>query len=56
MKEKLLTVYEMMEYMDISKTKAYELVNMKGFPALRIGTAIRIPKQALEEWIKENIA
>lgn len=51
----LLTVEELQEYLKISRSKAYELANTVGFPTLRIGRAIRIPKDKLEEWIKENV-
>ena len=40
MKE-LLTVKDLQKYLGISRYKAYELVNMPDFPALRIGKSIR---------------
>jgi len=38
----------------ISRLKAYELVHQRGFPALRIGRAIRIPRDAFLRWLREH--
>lgn len=43
----------MAEALGIGKNKAYELVKMEGFPALFIGSAIRIPVDALKTWLNE---
>lgn len=50
----LMTVKELQDYLGIGRAKAYELVNEPGFPVLRIGRSIRIPKDLLEEWIVER--
>ncbi len=50
-----MTVKELQEYLKIGRSKAYELVNKPDFPALRIGSNIRIPRDLLEEWILENV-
>lgn len=50
----VLTVKELQPYLQISRTKAYQLVNTPSFPVLRIGKSIRIPKDQLDEWIREN--
>lgn len=50
----LMTVKELQDYLGIGRAKAYELVNEPGFPVLRIGRSIRIPKDLLEEWIVEK--
>ena len=39
----------------ISRARAYELARSEGFPALRIGTRIVIPKDEPREWIKRNM-
>ncbi len=49
-----LTVNEMQEFLDIKRAKAYELTNIKGFPAYKIGGIIRINKNELVRWIREN--
>ena len=40
----------------ISRAGAYELVHSKGFPALKIGSRIVVPKDKLREWIDANTA
>jgi len=40
----------------ISRAGAYELVHSEGFPALRIGNRIVVPKYKLREWIDANTA
>ena len=51
----MLSVPEMAAAMGISRAGAYELARSEGFPALRIGTRIVIPKDELREWIKRNM-
>ena len=51
----MLSVPEMAAAPGISRAGAYELARSEGFPALRIGTRIVIPKDELWEWIKRNI-
>ena len=48
----MLSVPEMATALGISRAGAYELARSEGFPALRIGTRIVIPKDELREWIK----
>ncbi len=38
----------------ISRVKAYELASSRGFPAMRIGRAIRVSRQALVRWMDEH--
>ena len=51
----MLSVPEMAAALGISLAGAYELARSEGFPALRIGTRIVIPKDELREWIKRNM-
>ena len=48
----MLSVPEMAAALGISRAGAYELARSEGFPALRIGTRIVIPKDELRELIK----
>ena len=50
-----LSVPEMAAALGISRAGAYELARTKGFPALKIGTRIVIPKDKLKEWVDHNI-
>lgn len=40
---------------DNHKTKAYELARNREIPVIFLGKAIRVPKDALFEWIENNI-
>ena len=44
----MLSVTEMGAALGISRAGAYELARSEGFPALRIGTRIVIPKDKLQ--------
>ena len=38
----------------ISISSAYELMHEKGFPALRIGNRIVVPREKFIQWVDEN--
>jgi excisionase family DNA binding protein len=50
---KTLTVPEAAEIVGISKSKMYEVVKMKGFPTIQIGTRILVSAKGLECWLDE---
>ena len=50
----MLSVPEMAAALGISRDGAYELARSEGFPALRIGTRIVIPKDKLQEWVDKQ--
>ena len=50
----MLAVPEMGAALGISRAGAYELARSEGFPALRIGTRIVIPKDKLQEWVDKQ--
>ena len=52
--DKLMTILEVKELLNISRSKAYELVKMKDFPIVRIGKCIRINKNDLFEWLHKQ--
>ena len=47
----MLNVVQVAAVLGISRAGAYELVHSKGFPALKIGRRIVVPKDKLREWI-----
>lgn len=51
----MLSVPEMATALGISRAGAYELARSGGFPALRIGNRIVIPKDSLQKWVNQNI-
>lgn len=50
-----LTVEETGKLLGISRQTAYELSRSEGFPALRIGRRVLIPRKQLEAWIEANM-
>lgn len=53
--KKLITVKEFaMEY-GIGTNKAYEIVNSKGFPIVRLGRKILIIRDRIDEFLYKNI-
>lgn len=50
-----LTVPEVGEVLGISRTSAYELARSRGFPSLKIGKRILVPKDKLIAWINEQV-
>lgn len=50
----VLKVEDVAAALKISRVSAYNLANSKGFPTLRIGKRLTIPKQAFIRWIEQN--
>ena len=48
------TAQEVGEALGISRAAAYELVRSKGFPHMRIGTRILVPKDKFIQWIEDQ--
>ena len=51
----MLSVSQVAKALGISRTRSYELVNEKGFPKVKIGTRIVVPKDEFRSWIKKEI-
>ena len=49
-----LTAPEVSEVLGISRAAAYELVRSKGFPHMKIGTRILVPRDKFLAWIDEQ--
>ena len=47
-----LTVNDISQILGIGKQNAYSLCHSKGFPSVKIGKRIVIPKLAFIEWMK----
>lgn len=50
----MLNVIQVAAVLGISRAGAYELVRSEGFPALKIGSRIVVPKDKLRAWIDAN--
>ena len=42
------------DVLGISISSAYELMKEKGFPSLKIGSCIVVPKDKFIEWVEQN--
>ena len=52
----MLSVPEMAAVLGISRAGAYGLVRSKGFPTLKIGSRIVVPKEKFLGWIDTQMA
>ena len=50
----MLSVQDVADVLGISMSGAYELVKEKGFPHLRIGARIVVPKEKFIKWVEDN--
>lgn len=51
----MLSVSQVAKVLGISRTRSYNLVNEKGFPKIKIGTRIVVPKDEFKLWIQKEI-
>lgn len=49
-----LTVSEIQHWLGISQGAAYNLTHRKDFPVLRVGGAVRIPKDPFLAWVADH--
>ena len=50
----LLNTTQLADLLGVSHSSVYELIQEAGFPSLRIGKRIVIPKEELRQWISDN--
>lgn len=50
----MYTVNDIKKIFGCSKNKAYEIVNRRGFPKMRVGKQFYIPQKSFEEWVQKN--
>ena len=53
--EKMLTVKDIQNELGLGKNSVYKLVNLTGFPKVKIGKKILIPKDEFEKFMKQHI-
>lgn len=54
LRTELLRVEEAAKVLGIGRTKVYELMARQELPVVRIGRAVRIPRQSLSDWIESR--
>ena len=50
-----LTAPDIAKIMRIGRSKAYELLNSNGFPSVRFGKCIRVPRDAFVKWVNDQM-
>jgi excisionase family DNA binding protein len=50
----VLTMKDIQDITSLSRPKAYELAHKQGFPVIRFGRAIRVPRDAFLRWLNEQ--
>lgn len=50
----LLRIPEVAKRLGVSRSFAYELAERRAIPVVILNTAVRVPADALEQWIREH--
>lgn len=50
----VLSAEQLAQTLGISRAGAYQLLHSDGFPTLRIGKRMLVPRDKLAEWIEKN--
>lgn len=56
MESKVFKAKDLEQILGISGPKVYELMASEGFPSIRIGRRIVVPKASFEEWLMKSAA
>ncbi len=51
-----LSAEDVSQVLGISRANAYALMHSKGFPTLKIGKRMTVPKDKLIEWMEKQLA
>lgn len=52
--EEVMTIKDLEEFLQVSRSKAYELIKSDKFPKYKVGSEFRILKSELLVWIREQ--
>ena len=52
----LLTVRDVEAELQLGRTRTYELLRSGSIPVVRVGRALRVPRDALRRWVDEQTA
>jgi excisionase family DNA binding protein len=52
----LLTVRDVEAELQLGRTRTYQLVRSGSLPVIRVGRAVRVPRDALRRWVEEHTA
>lgn len=51
-----LNADQVAQVLGISRAGAYKLMNSKGFPVLKVGKRLVVPKDKLLAWVEQQVA
>lgn len=51
----LLRIEEAAKLLGLGRTTVFALVSAQKLPVVRLGRSVRIPREALEQWIQEHV-
>jgi excisionase family DNA binding protein len=51
----VLKAGDVQRLLGISRVTTYELLHRRGFPVVRIGRAIRVPRDAFLRWLEDEV-
>jgi excisionase family DNA binding protein len=54
MDQLLMRAEEVGRALGLGRSKAYELMTSGQLPVVRVGRALRVPRSALEEWVRKQ--
>ena len=54
MTTRLLKPMEVAELLGLSRSKVFEMLAAEELPVVRIGRAIRVPREQLDDWIQDR--
>ena len=52
--EKLLTLYELADYLKLNKFTIYRMVYCRQLPAIKVANQWRFKEKDIEKWLEEN--
>jgi len=50
----ILTAQDIANYLRISERRAYELMDLKSFPLIRLGRSKRVNRDSFLNWLQQN--
>ncbi len=54
MSVEIMTIKELVKYLDITEATIYKKVSNNEIPYTKLGTLLRFPKWSIDKWISEN--
>lgn len=54
MSTEIMTIKELSQYLDLTEGTIYKKVSNNEIPYTKLGTLLRFPKWAIDQWVSEN--